>query len=64
MEAIYLVYDGGGAASAAVSSVDDSPPLAQATTPDGITHRLWAITDAASQAAVAEDLVDQARADR
>ena len=56
VEAIYLVYDGGGAASAAVSSVDASAPLVQATTPDGITHRLWAITDPATQASIAEDL--------
>jgi uncharacterized protein (DUF1015 family) len=57
VEAIYLVYDGGGAASAAVRSVNDEQPIAEATTPDGITHRLWALTDAATHRAVADDLV-------
>jgi uncharacterized protein (DUF1015 family) len=56
VEAIYLVYDGGGSASAAVSSVDELAPIAETTTPDGITHRLWAITDPAVHTAVAEDL--------
>jgi uncharacterized protein (DUF1015 family) len=56
VEPIYLVYDGGGAASRAVGSVDSHAPLATATTPDGIEHRVWAITDAAVHAAVAEDL--------
>jgi uncharacterized protein (DUF1015 family) len=56
VEAIYLVYDGGGAASAAVRSVEDVSPLAQATTPDGITHRLWALVDADVHRAVADDL--------
>jgi uncharacterized protein (DUF1015 family) len=45
LEPIYLVYDGGGAASEAVRGVDRDTPLATATTPDGTSHRLWAITD-------------------
>jgi len=32
------------------------PPLAQARTPDGIRHRLWAITDPAELAEIAADL--------
>ena len=36
VEAIYLVYDGGGAASDAVSALDDREPIAHATTTDGI----------------------------
>lgn len=56
VEPIYLVYDGGGSASDAVRDVDGSDPIAEATTPDAITHRLWAITDPAVQAAVAQDL--------
>lgn len=59
LEPIYLVYDGGGAASTAVAQVDDRPALAQAQTPDGITHRLWAITDPAAHAAIAADLTDR-----
>jgi uncharacterized protein (DUF1015 family) len=56
LEPIYLVYDGGGAASAAVGAVADDRALAQATTPDGTTHRLWSIVDPATLAAIADDL--------
>jgi uncharacterized protein (DUF1015 family) len=56
LEPIYLVYDGGGAASKLVASVGDLPPVAEATTPDGTTHRLWAVTDPTAHAAVADDL--------
>jgi uncharacterized protein (DUF1015 family) len=56
LEPIYLVYDGGGAASQAVSDVSGREPIAQARTPDGITHRLWALTDPELHARVAEDL--------
>lgn len=55
-EPIYLVYDGGGAASAVVSDVGGHPPIAEATTEDGLRHRLWAITDTDILAAVAGDL--------
>ena len=55
-EPIYLVYDGGGAASAVVSDVGGQPPIAEATTEDGLHHRLWAITDPDVLAAVAADL--------
>lgn len=55
-EPIYLVYDGGGAASAVVSDVGGHPPVAEATTEDGLRHRLWAITDPDVLAAVAADL--------
>ncbi len=56
LEPIYLVYDGGGAASAAVRAVDGTDPVAQTTTPDGVRHRLWAINDATQLAAIAADL--------
>lgn len=56
VEPIYLVYDGGGAASTVVRDADQRPPIAQATTPDGIVHRLWAVSDQQTQRAVAEDL--------
>ncbi|MGH8862090.1 MAG: DUF1015 domain-containing protein [Jatrophihabitantaceae bacterium] len=56
VEAIYLVYDGGGPASEAVASVDDVEPLVSATTDDGIAHRLWAITDPAVHRTVGDDL--------
>ncbi len=55
-EPIYLVYDGGGVASAVVSDVGSHPPIAEARTEDGLAHRLWAITDPDVLAAVAADL--------
>lgn len=72
VEPIYLVYDGGGAASRVVADVkapwtdhdsastDPSDPYADfvvsATTPDGTVHRLWAITDTATLSDIADDL--------
>jgi uncharacterized protein (DUF1015 family) len=57
LEPIYLVYDGGGAASQVVRSVDSQPPVAETSTPDGIRHRLWALTDPQTHRDVASDLV-------
>jgi uncharacterized protein (DUF1015 family) len=56
LEPIYLVYDGGGAASDLVRSMDDQAPVAQARTPDGLMHRLWAVTDRDAIDDVANDL--------
>jgi uncharacterized protein (DUF1015 family) len=56
VEPIYLVYDGGGAASQAVASVHDLEPLARTTTSDGITHTLWGIDDPAVLEACKTDL--------
>lgn len=56
VEPIYLVYDGGGAASDVVHAADNADPVAEATTPDGIRHRLWAVTDPTVHAEVAADL--------
>jgi uncharacterized protein (DUF1015 family) len=56
LEPIYLVYDGGGAASQLVRDMDAQQPAAQATTPDGLTHRLWVVTDPAAHRAVRDDL--------
>jgi uncharacterized protein (DUF1015 family) len=56
LEPIYLVYDGGGPASELLRSVDDREPIAEATTPDGVTHRLWAIVDGDALRTVAGDL--------
>jgi uncharacterized protein (DUF1015 family) len=56
LEPIYLVYDGGGAASTAVAEVDAAPPLASTTTPDGVSHRLWALPESDQLAAIAADL--------
>lgn len=58
LEPIFLLYEGGnGKASALVDAVaDDRVPLSQARTPDGIRHRLWAISDPGELAAIAADL--------
>lgn len=55
-EPIYLVYDGGGVASAVVSDVGGQAPIATTTSEDGLEHRLWAVTDPDVLAAVAADL--------
>jgi uncharacterized protein (DUF1015 family) len=56
LEMIFLVYDGGGAASRAVADAGSQPPLVETTTSDGVHHRIWAITDAATLDAIAADL--------
>jgi uncharacterized protein (DUF1015 family) len=56
LEMIFLVYDGGGAASRAVSDADDAAPLLDVTTEDGVRHRVWSVTDADVLTEVAEDL--------
>jgi uncharacterized protein (DUF1015 family) len=56
LEAIYLVYDGGGAASEAAADVPDSALVVASTTPDGTMHRLWALTDPETLAEIAADL--------
>ncbi len=55
LEPIYLVYDGGGAASDVVANAAGSP-VVETTTPDGTTHRLWVIDDPQVHAAVDLDL--------
>ena len=37
-------------------TADGAPPLAVAVTDDGVTHRLWALTDPGAQAAIESDL--------
>jgi uncharacterized protein (DUF1015 family) len=57
LEPIFLLYqNGNGVASGLVDSVAGGPPLAEATTADGLRHRLWAITHPAQLAAIAADL--------
>lgn len=56
LEPIFLIYRGGGAASALVAGVDSQEPLVEADLPDGLRHRLWAVTDPAVLADVAADL--------
>jgi uncharacterized protein (DUF1015 family) len=59
LEMIFLVYDGGGATSAAVAAAGDLSPLVDVTTPDGVKHRIWAITDADVLDEIATDLHDR-----
>lgn len=56
LEPILLVYDGGGATAGLIASVVQTPPLVGTTTEDGITHRLWAVEDDATQEIIAADL--------
>jgi uncharacterized protein (DUF1015 family) len=56
LEPIFLVYDGGGAASRLVADVGSQPPTVDVSTPDGVRHRLWAVTDGTTLAEVATDL--------
>ncbi|HKC28585.1 MAG TPA: DUF1015 domain-containing protein [Jatrophihabitans sp.] len=59
LEPIYLVYDGGGPASELLRSVDNQPAVAETVTPDGLRHRLWAITDSAAHRTVSDDLASR-----
>ncbi|HEU0103953.1 MAG TPA: DUF1015 domain-containing protein [Mycobacteriales bacterium] len=56
LEPIFLLYDGGGAATRAVADADRQEPLVDQVLPDGLRHRLWALTDSQVLAAVAADL--------
>jgi uncharacterized protein (DUF1015 family) len=56
LEPIFLVYAGGDAASRLVAGADREDPIVDVTTPVGIRHRLWAVTDPALHAEVAADL--------
>ncbi|MGI5272228.1 DUF1015 domain-containing protein [Nonomuraea sp. CA-218870] len=59
LEPIFLLYNGqNGVATRLVDEVATGrPPLVTAHTEDGLTHRLWAITDEAEIAAVNTDLL-------
>ncbi len=57
LEPIFLVYEGGGAASALVATADQREPLIDTITADGIRHRLWAITDPVELESIAADLL-------
>lgn len=56
LEPILLVYAGGGPAAVVIDEVCAGEPLLAATTEDGLTQRLWALTDPAGQARIAADL--------
>jgi uncharacterized protein (DUF1015 family) len=55
-EPIFLLYDGGGAATASSAAAVTHNPVASTVTSDGIKHELWSITDAAELDGIAADL--------
>lgn len=56
---IMLVYEGGGPASDIVEQTCRNDPILVARTADGITHRLWRITDQRLFGAIGADLVNR-----
>jgi uncharacterized protein (DUF1015 family) len=57
LEPILLMYAGGGATTRIVdTAISTSLPVLTTTTIDGVTHRLWAITDPDQLATIADDL--------
>lgn len=70
LEPIYLLYDGHaagtgqparngsptGATARIIAETAAREPLVDTHTSDGLRHRLWAVTDQADQAAIADDL--------
>jgi uncharacterized protein (DUF1015 family) len=55
-EPILMAYVGGGPAADVVDRAASGPPLVATTTGDGVTHRLWRVTDPGELAVVAADL--------
>jgi uncharacterized protein (DUF1015 family) len=57
LEPIFLVYEGGGAASKIVDDVAaEAEPVLEIISDDGVEHRVWRITDRARHAWIADDL--------
>ncbi|CNG75362.1 Uncharacterized conserved protein [Mycobacterium tuberculosis] len=56
LEPIFLVYEGGGDAARVVDDAAASAPLVEFDADDGLTHRLWRVTDPSAHARVAADL--------
>lgn len=56
LEPIFLLYGGGGYTSELVEKVCTQDPVTTAMTPDGISHRLWRVSDAQQIAEVNKDL--------
>ena len=56
LEPIFLVHAGPGAARDAVAGVDGTAPLLDLVLPDGLRHRLWAVSDPDQLAEIAADL--------
>ena len=58
-EPIFLLYDGGGAATRISEATVATEPVCSANAADGITHELWAISSPDEIAAIADDLDDR-----
>ncbi len=56
LEPILLVYDGGGDTAAVIDNVVNGEPILRTVSEDGLTQRVWAVTDAALIARVQRDL--------
>jgi uncharacterized protein (DUF1015 family) len=56
LEPILLVYEGGGGTAAVIASVAATDPLIETTTEEGLTQRVWRVTDPAMHARISEDL--------
>lgn len=56
LEPIFLIYDGGGTATALLGDVAGGRPSVDVVAEDGVRHRLWGMRDDMLVAAVAEDL--------
>jgi len=57
VEPILLMYDGtDGPTAALIEKVADQAPHVSATTSDGVTHRIWSLTDEHFHNVVADDL--------
>lgn len=56
LEPILLVYDGARDAAELIAAAAAQPPMTEATTTDGVRHRLWSITDPEHLRVIAADL--------
>lgn len=56
LEPILLVLDGGDKTAQLISEVTSTAPLLEAATENGLTQRLWAVTDPAVHQLVSDDL--------
>ena len=56
LEPILLVYEGGGDTAAVIETVIADRPMLETVTEDGLTQRVWAVTDPVLQERVARDL--------
>ncbi len=56
LEPIFLLYPGGGLTSQIVAATAATQPLLTTMTDDGVSHRIWALTDSGDLARIADDL--------